>query len=77
MLGNFTVKLEGDCATLRCYVADMHMDDEGREEMAFRTLGEYHDEWHKVDDTCRLAKRFKDNRAIIGPLEIFYPPKGN
>lgn len=76
MLGNFTAEIDADTARSRCYVADMHMGGEGREEMIFRTLGEYHDEWRKVDGTWRLTKRFKDNRAIIGPLEIFDPPQG-
>lgn len=74
LLGNILVNVEGDLATSHAYVADMHLAAEATQELSFRTLGDYTDTWRKVDGAWLMTRREKDNRALIGSMDVFKPP---
>lgn len=71
LLGNLIVDVEGDEATSRYYVSDMHIGSTGREHLTFATLGDYHDRWRRIDGRWRMVQRVKHNRAHIGSMDVF------
>jgi 3-phenylpropionate/cinnamic acid dioxygenase small subunit len=71
LLGNLLVEAQGDQATSRCYVSDMHLARGDASEPTFRSLGDYHDRWVRLDGRWRLAARHKHNRALIGSMDVF------
>ncbi|WP_176594586.1 nuclear transport factor 2 family protein [Sphingobium sp. EM0848] len=71
LLGNLIVEAEGDRARSRCYVSDMHLGQGDASEPNFRSLGDYHDVWLRIDGRWRLSARHKHNRALIGSMEVF------
>lgn len=71
LLGNLLVEVNGDRASSRCYVSDMHLGPAGQEAVTFATLGDYHDEWRRADGTWKLSHRTKLNRAHIGSFAVF------
>ena len=71
LLGNFLIEVDGDSATSQAYVSDMHIGAGAKSDLTFRTLGDYHDRWRRVDDVWRMTHRQKLNHAHIGSLEIF------
>ncbi|HUD94927.1 nuclear transport factor 2 family protein [Sphingobium sp.] len=71
LLGNLIVEVDGDSATSRAYVSDMHLGPGDAPEPNFRTLGDYHDRWLRIDGCWRLAERRKLNRALIGSMDVF------
>lgn len=71
LLGNLLVEVDGDRASSRCYVSDMHLGPTGHEAVTFATLGDYHDEWRRADGTWKLSHRTKLNRAHIGSFAVF------
>lgn len=71
LLGNLLVEVDGDRASSRCYVNDMHLGPAGREDVTFATLGDYHDQWRREDGAWKLAHRTKLNRAHIGSFAVF------
>jgi 3-phenylpropionate/cinnamic acid dioxygenase small subunit len=73
LLGNFLFDVTGDRATSQCYVCDMHLSARSDDETSFRTLGNYADEWIRAGDTWKLCRRVKDNRGIIGSMDVFKP----
>lgn len=73
MLGNFVIDIHGDTANSECYVADMHLSSSGNDDVSFRTLGNYSDSWVKAGGDWKLARRVKDNRAVIGSMDVFKP----
>lgn len=70
MLGNVLVEVEGDRATSNAYVRDMHIGAGDKAHLTFSTLGEYEDQWRKVDGVWRMNHRTKYNRAHIGSIEV-------
>ena len=71
MLGNIIVDVNNDSAVSRAYVADMHLGKGEKNQLTFRTLGVYHDEWVQIGDNWLLSRRVKDNRETIGTLDVF------
>jgi hypothetical protein len=76
LLGNVLVDVDGDTATSRAYVSDMHIGAGDRSELTFRTLGDYHDSWVRRGDRWLLARRVKHNRAHIGSFAALGPGPG-
>lgn len=73
LLGNVIVDVDGDVATSRAYVSDLHVGAGDRSDLTFRTLGDYHDEWVRVGGVWQLRRRVKLNRAHIGSFEALGP----
>ena len=71
LLGNLLVDVEGDTASSRCYVSDLHLGPSGKQDVTFATLGDYHDQWRCIDGRWKLAHRTKLNRAHIGSFAVF------
>ena len=71
LLGNLIVEAEGDRARSRCYVSDMHLGRGDASEPNFRSLGDYHDQWVRIDGRWRLSERRKHNRALVGSMDVF------
>lgn len=71
LLGNLLVDVDGPRAESRCYVSDMHLGAGKRADLTFRTLGDYHDQWQKLDGVWRLVRRMKHNRGFVGSHDIF------
>ena len=70
LLGNVLVKVDGDTATSRAYVRDLHLS-RTNPELTFHTLGDYHDRWERRDCRWWLVERIKENRGTVGSLEVF------
>ena len=70
LLGNVEVDVDGDHATSRAYVQDLHLS-RSNPELTFHTLGDYHDKWERRDGRWRLVERVKDNRGTVGSLDVF------
>lgn len=73
LLGNLLVEVDGDQATSRCYVSDTHLGAAGKEHITFVTLGDYHDQWRRVDGAWKLCHRTKLNRGHVGSFDVFAP----
>lgn len=73
LLGNFIFDVNGDRATSQCYVCDMHLSARPDDQTSFRTLGEYSDDWIRTGGSWKLSRRVKDNRGIIGSMDVFKP----
>ncbi len=71
LLGNLLVEVDGDRASSRCYVSDMHLGQGAMAGETFATLGDYHDTWRRIDGHWRLAHRTKHNRGHVGSLAVF------
>lgn len=71
LLGNLLVEVDGERASSRCYVSDMHLGPAGREDITFATLGDYHDQWRREGGVWKLSHRTKLNRAHIGSFAVF------
>ncbi len=71
LLGNLLVEVDGDHATSQCYVSDMHLGTGDKAHVTFSTLGDYHDQWRRIDGAWRITHRIKKNRAHIGSFEVF------
>jgi hypothetical protein len=74
LLGNVIINIEGETASSSAYVADLHLGTEGKEELTFRTLGIYKDRWQRAGDKWLLCERIKENRGIVGTMEVFGSP---
>lgn len=73
LLGNFVFDVKGDRASSQCYVCDMHLSARAGDEATFRTLGDYSDDWIRIEGQWKLRSRVKDNRGLIGSMEVFNP----
>jgi len=73
LLGNVVIDVEGDVATSRAYVSDMHKGVGDKSEVTFSTLGEYHDRWRRIDGTWYMIHRTKLNRATLGDISVLGP----
>lgn len=71
LIGNVVVDVHNDTATSKCYVSDMHLGKTEDPEVTFRTMGEYNDTWQRINERWVLIRRIKDNRAIIGSMDVF------
>lgn len=73
MVGNVLIDIDGDTASSRAYVSDMHLGTGELAQSSFRTLGDYHDEWAKIDGHWRMTHRTKINHASLGSYEVLGP----
>lgn len=73
LLGNVLIDVEGDTATSESYVSDMHLAKDEQRDIQFRTLGNYSDSWVRRDGQWLLSKRVKNNRALLGTMDVFSP----
>ncbi|MBH1997501.1 MAG: nuclear transport factor 2 family protein [Sphingomonadaceae bacterium] len=71
LLGNLIVEVDGDRASSRCYVNDMHLGRNDASDPNFRSLGDYHDQWVRIDGCWRMSHRHKHNRALVGSMDVF------
>lgn len=73
LIGNLVVDVDGERATSRCYVSDMHKGQNEKAHLTFSTLGEYHDTWVRRDGRWWMIHRHKLNRAHLGSIEVLGP----
>jgi hypothetical protein len=73
LLGNLLVEIDGDAATSRCYVSDMHKGLGEKSHLTFSTLGDYHDTWRKVGGRWMMSHRTKLNHAHVGDIRVLGP----
>jgi ketosteroid isomerase-like protein len=72
LLANVVVDVDGDTATSRAYVHDVHLSSDADPSTRFYTLGDYTDTWkRRSDGSWELTERIKANRAHVGSLDIF------
>lgn len=78
LLGNVLIDVDGETASSKAYVSDMHVGIGDKSQMTFRTLGDYHDQWRCVDGVWFLVHRTKINSAHLGSFEVMGPgPKSD
>jgi len=70
LLGNIIIEVDGDTATSEAYVSDMHLGTGERVGDTFCTLGDYHDQWRRVDGCWLMTWRRKLNRALLGNIDV-------
>ncbi|GAB3279588.1 nuclear transport factor 2 family protein [Parahaliea aestuarii] len=70
LLGNVLIEVDGERASSRAYVSDMHLGRGERAHLTFSTLGDYHDQWQLQDGQWRMCHRRKLNRAHIGDISV-------
>ena len=70
LLGNVMIDVDGDTASSRVYVSDMHKGVGEKSDSTFSTLGEYHDKWRRIDGAWYMTHRTKLNRATIGDISV-------
>lgn len=71
LLGNILITVNGDEARSEAYVSDMHLSRDPHSDLTFRSLGNYSDTWRLRDGSWRLTSRIKDNRALVGSMDVF------
>ena len=72
LLGNLLIDVDGDTATSRAYIRDVHLSADADPSGRFYTLGDYRDTWRRCSDgTWCLIERVKSNRAHVGSLDVF------
>jgi SnoaL-like protein len=71
LLGNVLIDVAGKSATSESYVADLHLARDENRDIQFRTLGNYSDTWVRRGGDWLLSKRVKNNRAIVGTMDVF------
>jgi ketosteroid isomerase-like protein len=73
LLGNVIIDVDGDIATSRAYIHDVHLNSKADPASRFYTLGDYTDTWERrPDGSWRLKERIKSNRAHVGSLGVFH-----
>lgn len=77
LLGNVLIEVEGERASSRAYVSDMHLGTGEHSGLTFSTLGDYHDRWEYRQGEWRMCHRRKLNRAHIGDLRVLGPGPGD
>jgi hypothetical protein len=73
LLGNLLIEVDGEVATSRCYVSDMHKGLGDKSHLTFSTLGDYHDRWRKIDGRWLMSHRTKLSHAHIGDIRVLGP----
>ena len=72
LLGNVVIDVDGDAATRRAYIHDVHLSADANSSVRVYTLGDYRDTWQRcANGTWCLTERVKSNRAHVGSLEVF------
>jgi hypothetical protein len=72
LLANVVIDLDGDTATSRAYVHDVHLGSDADASTRFYTLGDYTDTWRRrADGSWVLSERVKANRAHVGSFDVF------
>ena len=73
LIGSIVVEIDENMreAKSRAYVNDLHLSSDGTSSAWLRTLGDYHDQWIKVDERWLLKDRIKLNRAYAGTMDVF------
>ncbi|OBK48195.1 nuclear transport factor 2 family protein [Mycobacterium sp. 1081908.1] len=72
LLTNIVIDVDGDAATSRSYVHDVHLNTDADPSTRFYTLGDYRDTWQRRSDgSWELKQRIKSNRAHVGSLDVF------
>jgi SnoaL-like domain len=72
LVGNVVIDVDGDAATSRAYIHDVHLSSGADPSTRFYTLGDYRDTWQRrADGSWCLTERVKSNRAYIGSLDVF------
>ena len=72
LVGNVVIDVDGDAATSRAYIHDVHLSSGADPATRFYTLGDYRDTWRRrADGSWCLTERVKSNRAYIGSLDVF------
>lgn len=72
LVGSILVDVDGDTATSRAYVRDMHLGRGAKAGLEFSTIGDYEDRWERDSDGAwRLRTRLKHNRGLLGTLDVF------
>lgn len=64
------IDADGDTATSRAYVSDMHLGVGELEGQYFRTLGDYHDSWVRTPDGWKLVERIKRSTGTMGDIAV-------
>ncbi len=57
LIGNVLIDIDGDTANSNSYVCDMHVGKDKNANLTFRTLGNYHDEWKKINGRWLMSRR--------------------
>jgi hypothetical protein len=76
LIGNVLIEVDGNTATSRAYVSDLHLGTGEYADLTFSTLGDYQDGWEKHDGAWRMAHRLKVNRATVGSMKVFASTPG-
>ncbi|MEY8015969.1 nuclear transport factor 2 family protein [Mycobacterium servetii] len=72
LLGNVVIDVDGNTATSRAYIHDVHLSADANPSARFYTLGDYRDTWQRCSDGAWcLTERVKFNRAHVGSLDVF------
>ncbi|WP_099250145.1 nuclear transport factor 2 family protein [Mycobacterium sp. shizuoka-1] len=72
LLGNVIVDIDGDGATSRAYIHDVHLNSTADPATRMYTLGDYRDTWRRTaGGSWHLIERVKVNRGFVGTLEVF------
>jgi len=70
LVANVLIDVDGDTASSRAYVSDMHLGTGALEGQFFRTLGDYQDEWRRSPHGWRMTRRVKHNRGHLGNFTV-------
>ena len=73
LLGNVVIEVDGETATSRAYVSDMHLGTGDGTGLTFCTLGDYHDQWVHLDGRWQISHRQKLSQGYYGSLEALGP----
>lgn len=73
LLANLVIDVHGPRAASRCYVSDLHVGAGEKSHLIFSTLGEYGDDWRRVDGRWWIVRRRKLNRAHLGDISVLGP----
>lgn len=71
LLGNVVIDVDGDRASSRCYVRDVHQGKPPSSHLTFYSPGQYLDQWIRTAEGWRISHRTKRNLMQIGSMEVF------
>lgn len=77
MLGNIVITIDGDRAESFAYVDDRHAGAGDKKGKSFASVGDYRDQWQRIDGRWWLVHRLKRNHAHIGEIEVLGPGPTN
>lgn len=70
LIGNVLIEIDGDTAQSRAYVNDRHVGLDAKSHLSFATLGDYRDQWRRVDGVWRMSNRTKIDHAHVGDISV-------